>query len=128
MSRIINKGTYMEWYIKVLKQYADFNGRARRKEYWMFALFNAIATGIVMGIDFGIGLSFVLYGLYTLAMIIPSIAVGVRRMHDLGKSGWMLLVTLIPFIGGIWLFILLISDSQPGPNQYGPNPKEPVMS
>lgn len=118
----------MEWYIKVLKQYADFNGRARRKEYWMFTLINGLITGAVAAIDGVLGLNFVLYGLYALAMIVPGVAVGIRRLHDVGKSGWMVLVALIPIAGPIWLFILLITDSQFGPNQYGPNPKEPVMS
>lgn len=120
----------MNWYIKVLKQYADFEGRARRTEYWMFFLFNIIfmivamlldnTLGIAMG-EFGYG---PIYGLYTLAVLIPSIAVGVRRLHDIGKSGWMLLVSFIPFIGFIWLLVLMVTDGNPGTNQYGPNPKE----
>jgi len=120
----------MNWYFKVLKQYADFNDRARRKEYWMFVLFNLIFSVIAMILDnvFGIALEGIgygpLYGIYLLAIILPSLAVAVRRLHDIGKSGWMILITLIPLIGGIWLLVLLATDSNPGDNQYGPNPKE----
>ena len=116
----------MEWYLKVMKQYADFNGRARRKEYWMFVLFNVIATIILSAIDAAVGSYGALTGIYALAVLIPSLAVGVRRLHDTGKSGWMLLVAFIPVIGSIWLLILLIMDSTPGENQYGANPKEVV--
>ncbi|TDI63856.1 MAG: DUF805 domain-containing protein [Bacteroidetes bacterium] len=120
----------MNWYLKVLKQYADFNDRARRKEYWMFVLFNLIFSVIAMILDnvFGIAMEGIgygpLYGIYLLAIILPSLAVAVRRLHDIGKSGWMILITLIPLIGGIWLLVLLATDSNPGDNQYGPNPKE----
>lgn len=76
--------------------------------------------GIAMeGIGYG-----PLYGIYLLAIILPSLAVAVRRLHDIGKSGWMILISLIPLIGGIWLLVLLVTDSNPGDNQYGPNPKE----
>ena len=120
----------MNWYLKVLKQYADFNGRARRTEYWMFALFNFIISFVLgfidgfigfLGPEIGIG---VLGGLYSLLVLIPGLAVSVRRLHDVGKSGWMLLIVLIPLIGLIWLLVLMVSDSKPGENQYGPNPKE----
>ncbi len=116
----------MEWYLKVMKQYADFEGRARRKEYWMFVLFNMIfAFGV--GIIDGLMGSMILSGIYMLAIIIPSIAVGVRRLHDVGKSGWMMLVAFIPLIGGIWLLILFVTDGEPGDNLYGANPKAEVM-
>ncbi len=120
----------MNWYLKVLKQYADFSGRARRKEYWMFALFNiifAFVLGFIDGLvgsfspEIGIG---VLGGIYSLAVLIPGLAVSVRRLHDVGKSGWMILIVLIPIIGAIWLLVLMVTDSNPGENQYGPNPKE----
>ena len=108
----------MEWYIKVLKQYSNFSGRARRKEYWMFFLFNIIFAGLATI------LSPKLYAIYSLAVLIPNLAVIVRRLHDIGKSGWMFLVALIPLIGVIWLLILLIRNSSPGKNKYGINPKE----
>lgn len=120
----------MKWYLKVLKQYADFSGRARRKEYWMFFLFNMIFGMIAMILDNIFGIAFggigygPLYGLYTLAVFIPGLAVAIRRLHDVGKSGWMILINLIPIIGVIWFFVLLVTDSNPGENQYGQNPKE----
>ena len=113
----------MEWYLKVLKNYATFAGRARRKEYWMFVLFNIIAGIILWILDFIIGTYFVLYGLYCLGIIVPSLAVTVRRLHDGGKSGWWIFICLIPLIGGIWLLVLLIMDGTQGENPYGPSPK-----
>lgn len=120
----------MKWYLKVLKQYADFDGRARRTEYWMFVLFNIIFSVVAMVLDNVLGIAMEgigygpLYGLYVLAMIIPSLAVAVRRLHDTGKSGWMLLIALIPLIGSIWLLVLYVTDGNPGENEYGSNPKE----
>ena len=120
----------MNWYLKVLKQYADFNGRARRKEYWMFTLFNLIFSIVVMLFDNMLGLTIgaapygVLYFLYTLFILIPGFAVGIRRLHDVGKSGWMCLIVLIPLVGGIWFLILTVRDSDPSENEYGANPKE----
>lgn len=120
----------MEWYLKVLRQYSDFNGRARRKEYWMFVLFNMIFAFIAIVLDNLMGLTIgeigygPLYGLYALIVLIPGLAVGVRRLHDTGKSGWMMLLVFIPLIGGIWLLVLMIMEGDQGDNQYGPNPKE----
>ncbi len=120
----------MNWYLKVLKQFADFSGRARRKEYWMFTLFNTIFIVVAAVLDNVLGLTVgelpygVFYFLYALAVLIPGLAVTVRRLHDVGKSGWMLLVLLIPLIGAIWILILEVTDSNPGENQYGQNPKE----
>ncbi|MGC8859505.1 MAG: DUF805 domain-containing protein [Ignavibacteria bacterium] len=123
----------MNWYLKVLKQYADFSGRARRKEYWMFVLFNMIFAIVAMILDNVLGIAKEgigygpLYVLYVLAMLIPGLAVAVRRLHDVGKSGWMILIALIPLIGVIWLFVLMVTDSDPGENQYGQNPKEATV-
>jgi len=106
----------MNWYLKVLKQYADFNGRARRSEYWYFALFNVLISfgiGIISGF---LNLPF-LGTLYSLAVLIPGIAVAVRRMHDVGKSGWFVLIP-------IYNLILAVTDGDAGENKYGPNPKE----
>ena len=120
----------MNWYLKCLKQYADFSGRARRKEYWMFVLFNMIFAIVAMILDNVLGIAMEgigygpLYGLYVLAMLIPGLAVAVRRLHDVGKSGWMILIALIPLIGAIWLLVLMVTDSNAGENQYGQNPKE----
>ncbi len=120
----------MNWYLKVLRQYADFTGRARRKEYWMFVLFNIIFVIIAMILDNVLGLAWgelgygPIYLLYALFVFIPGLAVAVRRLHDINKSGWMILVSLIPIIGAIWLLVLFVMDGTPGTNQYGPNPKE----
>lgn len=119
----------MNWYLKVLKQYADFKGRARRKEFWMFVLFNMIFAIIAMIIDRITGLTFgelpygVFYLIYCLAIIVPSLALWVRRLHDISKNGWMILIAFIPIVGAIWLIVLAVQDSTPGENQYGPNPK-----
>ena len=120
----------MNWYLEVLRKYAVFDGRARRKEYWMFALFNIIiilALGLVEGL-LGIGdLGGSGYGplslIYSLGIILPSVGVAIRRLHDTGRSGWWLLITLIPILGGLVVLVFMILDSQPGSNQYGPNPK-----
>lgn len=119
----------MNWYLKVLKQYADFNGRARRTEYWMFTLFNMIFILVAIVLDnvLGIAIRGVGYGplyiLYALAILVPGLAVAVRRLHDVGKSGWLILLSLIPLIGGIWLLILMVTEGDSDENQYGPNPK-----
>ena len=130
----------MKWFLKCLKQYADFSGRARRREYWFFQLFNLIFfIVIILGLGFianalgandsitpEFGLNTIiglLIILYVLALTIPSIAVTIRRLHDTGNSGWMLFISLIPLIGPIWLFILYVKNSQPGENKWGPNPK-----
>ena len=122
----------MNWYLAVLKNYAGFSGRARRKEYWMFVLFNIIFTLIAMALDNILGTTAgmlpygVFYFIYMLAVFIPGLAVGVRRLHDVGKSGWMLLIAIIPIIGPIWLLVLMVSDSKPGENRHGLNPKEVI--
>jgi uncharacterized membrane protein YhaH (DUF805 family) len=112
-----------------MKKYADFSGRARRKEYWMFVLFNIIFAIVALGLDMMLGTASedtgygIFYGLFSLAILVPTWAVTVRRLHDVGKSGWWIFISLIPIIGGIWLFILTLTDSLPGDNEYGPNPK-----
>ncbi len=106
----------MKWYLAVLKKYAEFNGRAGREEFWMFVLISFIASLI---------LSFIrpLWLIYNLAVLVPSIAVCTRRLHDTGRSGWFQLLALIPLVGPIIVLVLAAQDSQPGDNQYGPNPK-----
>jgi len=119
----------MNWYLEVLKKYADFNGRARRKEYWMFFLFNIIISIALIIVDGILGTSAApgamgLFGaIYLLALLIPGIAVAVRRLHDTGRSGWWILIGLVPFVGGIVLIVFLVQDSTPGENQFGKNPK-----
>ena len=126
----------MNYYLKVLQQYADFNGRARRKEYWIYNIINSIIGGLLFFLDYLLGTTIdfldigegnslgILYLVYALFVFIPGLAVAVRRLHDVGKSGWMLLIALIPLIGAIWLLVLYLTDSNPGENKYGPNPKE----
>lgn len=113
----------MNWYLEVLKKYAVFSGRARRKEYWMFILFNIIII-IVLGIVEGIlGIPGILSSLYCLAVLIPGIAVSVRRLHDTDRSGWWFLIGFVPLIGAIVALIFMVQDSKPGENRYGVNPK-----
>lgn len=120
----------MNYYIDCMtKKYFCFEGRARRREFWMFYLFNFLASmlvnfvaGVLAGAT-GIA-EFAYLGLiYTLAVILPGFGVFVRRMHDIGKSGWWWLIGLVPFVGGIILLVFWCLDSQPGENRYGPNPK-----
>jgi uncharacterized membrane protein YhaH (DUF805 family) len=121
-----------------LQKYADFSDRARRTEYWMFVLFNIIIS-IVLGIvDSMAGLRLgataqgggvgILGLIYSLGVLIPGIAVGVRRLHDTGRSGLWLLIAFVPCIGAIVLLVFMIQDSMPGTNEYGPNPKSEPAS
>lgn len=112
----------MEWYLKVLKNYVGFQGRARRKEYWMYTLFSVIVSIILSVIETIIGLPSVLTGIYSLAVLLPTLAVGVRRLHDTGRSGWWLLLSFIPLIGAIVLLVFFCEDSKEN-NRYGSNPK-----
>ena len=119
----------MNWFLEVLRKYSVFDGRARRKEYWFFYLFYFIIMVVLVFIDSmtgtlnitaGLGL---LSGLFVLAMIVPGIAVGIRRLHDTDRSGWWLLIAFVPLIGGIWLLVLMVLDGTSGQNQFGPDPK-----
>lgn len=120
----------MNWYLHVLKNYATFSGRARRKEYWIFFLFNVLISLGLGVIDVVAGTYSVEYetgffsGLYSLLVLIPSIAVSVRRLHDTNRSGWWVVISLIPIIGVLVLFVFTCLDSQPGTNRFGVNPKE----
>jgi len=109
-------------YLGVLKKYAVFSGRARRKEFWMFVLINFIIAVVLSGVDMMLGLGFLGF-IYAIATLVPALAVGARRLHDIGKTGWWQLVGLVPLIGLIILIIFFVMDSNPGDNQYGPNPK-----
>ena len=108
----------MDYYIGAFKKYADFKGRANKSEFWYFILFN-IVVSILLGVVDGIlGTTGMLGMVYSLAVFIPGISIGARRLHDIGKSGWMQLIMLIPLVGFIWLIILWIKDSAPK-NEYG---------
>lgn len=113
----------MNYYLAVLKKYFVFSGRAQRAEYWYFVLFNIIVSAILNYVDSVLKDGAIISSLYGLAVLIPSLAVGIRRLHDVGKSAWMLLIALIPIIGWIWLLVLMCIDSNVGDNKYGPNPK-----
>jgi len=123
----------MEWYLKVMREnYANFNGRARRKEYWMFTLFYTL---LVMACAFALAL-LVATGAYMLTLlvavmsiaailvhVVPSLAVTVRRLHDVGQSGWFLLLALVPYIGNLIIFVFSVIEGNKGTNKYGPDPK-----
>ncbi len=127
----------MQWYMKVLKQYADFDGRARRTEFWMFVLFNAIVS-IVLGlvdalletstlISSGGAVVYspgILVLIYSLAVLIPSIAVTVRRLHDTDRSGFWWFIQLVPIVGGIVLLVFMCLEGTRGPNRFGMDPKQ----
>lgn len=119
----------MNHYKNAFKKYADFRSRARRSEYWYFALFNALFILVLSLLDTVLGFGNedtlgIFAALYSLVVVIPSLAVCVRRLHDIGKSGWWIFVAIVPFVGALILFLFAIRDSQPGVNPYGPNPKE----
>lgn len=136
----------MEWMLMPYRRYADFSGRSQRKEYWMFALFQFIVAMVLLAIMFvggmgsvnemtgqaepgtlfyiGIGL-LVIFGI---GSFIPSLAVSVRRFHDQDKSGWFLLLQLIPYIGGIIVLVFMCLDGTRGPNRFGPDPKDPTRA
>lgn len=119
----------MYWYLKVLKNYVGFSGRARRKEYWMFTLFSLIASVLLTVLDVMFGTLDAASGwgllgfLYFLAVLLPGLAVSVRRLHDIDKSGWWLLLILIPIIGALVLLVFAIMEGTRGDNRFGPDPK-----
>ncbi|MCB2078220.1 MAG: DUF805 domain-containing protein [Novosphingobium sp.] len=133
----------LEWMLLPYKRYADFSGRSRRKEYWMFALFQFIVSIILVGLIFAGGMSvdpvtgepdmgamgmlgvglLVIYGLGT---FIPALAVIVRRFHDQDKSGWFVLLNFIPYIGGLVVLVFMLLEGTRGPNRFGPDPKDPA--
>lgn len=131
----------MEWMLMPLRRYADFSGRSRRKEYWMFALgillayavlgalflmganLSAMGTGAEPEISSIGWIAISLFGILALGIFIPSLAVIVRRLHDQDKSGWFILIQFIPYIGGIIMLIFMCIEGTKGENRYGPDPK-----
>ena len=119
----------MDWMLMPLRKYADFSGRSRRKEYWMFLLGVVIAAIVLSVVENVLGFAgmFGPYGplttLLMLGVLIPSIACQVRRFHDQDKSGWFVLIGLIPFVGGLIVLVFMLMEGTRGPNQYGPDPK-----
>lgn len=130
----------MEYMLMPFMRYFDFAGRSRRKEYWMFFLLNLIIITVMTTVLFGLGFSmdpytassggpvtwliFAVMGLYSLIVLIPSIAVQVRRFHDQDKSGWFVLINFVPYIGGLIVLVFMLLEGTRGPNKYGPDPKE----
>ncbi|MDX2706211.1 DUF805 domain-containing protein [Streptomyces sp. PA03-6a] len=112
----------MHWYVDVLKKYAVFGGRARRTEYWMFALFNVVISIVLVLVGRAIDFNF-LQSVYALAVLLPGLGVAVRRLHDTGRSGWWILIALVPVVGAIVLLVFFCTEGQPSENQYGANPK-----
>jgi uncharacterized membrane protein YhaH (DUF805 family) len=118
----------MNHFIHVWKNSFNYSGRARRKEYWMYALFSFIVMIVLSVLGSLVGgdnpsVATAPVALYGLASLFPSLAAAVRRMHDTSRSGWWLLINLVPFIGGIWFFVLTVLDSKPETNDWGPSPK-----
>jgi uncharacterized membrane protein YhaH (DUF805 family) len=118
----------MKYYLLALKKYAQFTGRSNRSEYWFYVLFNTIFLIVAMLLDSMLGLTFgamsygIFYCLYALATFVPGLSVLVRRLHDVNKSGWFILIALIPIIGWIWILVLLCTKGTEGENKYGPDP------
>ena len=118
----------MHWYTDVIKKYAVFNGRAARPEFWWFVLINLIIAAVINLVFSAIGgrnTGQVVSDLYSLAVLLPSLGVGIRRLHDTNRTGWWYLLVFIPIIGWIVLIVFLAMASDPGPNNYGPNPLNP---
>ena len=126
----------MNWYLEVIKNnYANFSGRARRKEYWMFTLVNTIIIAVlyailISSVDMNTGemsslgsIAGIIIGIYSLAIIVPSLAVTIRRFHDQDKSGWMFLLAFIPAVGGLIIFVFMCLEGTKGDNRFGPDPK-----
>ncbi len=113
----------MNWYVDVLKKYAVFSGRARRQEYWMFTLFSVIISIVLAILDAVIGTSPVLGAIYSLVVLLPTLGVAIRRLHDTDRSGWWILIGLVPLVGFIVLLVFFASEGKPNENKFGPNPK-----
>ena len=125
MSRNRERMNFLEAIQVCLSKYATFHGRARRSEYWWFALFNLIVSVIAAIIDQALGGGQIFQVVVSLALFLPSLAVAIRRLHDTNRSGWWILIGLIPLVGFIILIVWFCTDSAPGDNNYGPYPKAP---
>lgn len=130
----LHEGSPMEWVFRPINKYADFNGRSQRKEFWMFTLFMSVVYFLLfstmIGSEFGGEWGFsgwfsvIILIILAMALLVPTVAVQVRRFHDQDLTGWFALLNLIPYVGGIIILIFMCIDGTPGPNRYGPNPKE----
>ena len=117
----------MNGYLATLKKYADFSGRARRTEYWLFVLFSMVIAMVLGVVDYVLGSPGIVGLLFALAILIPSIAVAVRRLHDTDRSGWWLPIAFFPIVGTIVLLVFLLLDSNSGENRFGSSPKAVVV-
>lgn len=119
----------MNWYLMAMKKYAQFSGRSRRKEYWMFVLFNILFVIVAIVLDTLLGTNVaplpygMIYFLYVLGTLLPGLSAVVRRLHDLGKGGGWFFIGFVPIIGSIWLLVLLCTEGESGENRFGPDPK-----
>jgi uncharacterized membrane protein YhaH (DUF805 family) len=113
--------------MEVLRQFAVFEGRSRRTEYWTFMLFHLIILFVLRIIDSLSGTSGIVAGIYALTVLLPLVSVSVRRLHDTNRSGWWLLAMFFPFIGVVVLVMFMAQDSDPKSNQYGPSPKQAII-
>jgi len=114
----------MHWYTDVLKKYAVFDGRAGRPEFWWFELFNAIVAAIIFFVGLALGARY-LVDLYWLAVLLPSLGVAIRRLHDTDRTGWWILMIFIPLVGSIVLIVFYILEGTHGPNRFGADPRDP---
>lgn len=122
----------MKYYLLALRRYGQFSGRSNRSEYWYFILFHLLFLILATILDNALGFASnsmpgTIYLVYSLALIVPGLAVTVRRLHDIDKSGWHVLIGLIPLIGGIWMIVLLARKGTAGENRYGPNPNGELL-
>jgi uncharacterized membrane protein YhaH (DUF805 family) len=123
----------MAWYLLAWQRATDFNGRSRRTEYWMFQLFNflaalalgllAFASGTLFGEKDGFNVFAICMGMFGVVSFVPALSITIRRLHDIGRSGWWYFIAFVPLIGGLILFVFTLLDSDPDRNEYGPNPK-----
>lgn len=121
----------MHWYLDVIRRYADFNGRANRPEFWWYQLINLIiyvAILLVVTVAVGYSTGRIVASLYSLAVLLPGLGVGIRRLHDTDRSGWWIVIGIIPVIGAIVLIVFTASAGTPGPNRYGPSPSDTLAA
>jgi uncharacterized membrane protein YhaH (DUF805 family) len=112
----------MNWYMMPWQKFAKFDGRACRAEYWTFTLINIVIAMVISFVEGMVGSPGILGILFTIAIVVPSIAVGVRRLHDIGFSGWLILIGLVPLLGGLALLVMFVLPGKPAGDKYGPDP------
>ncbi|MFJ3876545.1 DUF805 domain-containing protein [Streptomyces sp. NPDC090077] len=117
-------GGLVHYYVDVIKRYADFSGRARRQEYWMFVLCSIPIMAVAIALDFVLGSYPVIFYIYNLGVFLPTLGLSIRRLHDTGRSGWWYLIGFIPFVGWIAIIVLMAIEGDAGPNEYGASPKQ----